>query len=71
MSEEEIIDVWNLFREYVDKKHIEHAAERYIDLLADYGVEDQVLVSVLGHDVNLDQAVNYYLDIDDNDEEDY
>ena len=35
MNEEQIQEVWTLFKEYLDKKHVETAAERYVDLLAD------------------------------------
>ena len=69
MTEEQIADIWNLFKEYLDKKNIELAAERYIDLLADYGVDDITLTSVLGTDKHLDVAINYYLDIDETDED--
>ena len=64
MDEEQIIDVWNLFKEYLDKKQIEVITEKYVDLLADYGVSDQTFLSLLGNDGLLDVAINYYLDID-------
>lgn len=64
MNDEEIADIWMLFKEYLDKKHIEMAAEKYIDLLADYGVDDNTLRELFGHDKHLDSAVNYYLDLD-------
>ena len=35
MNEEQIAEVWTLFKEYLDKKQVEIAAERYIDMLAD------------------------------------
>jgi hypothetical protein len=72
MDESQIVEIWTVFKEYIDKKNVETAAERYVDLLADYGVEDHVLTSVLGSDAALDVAIHYYLDID-NDEvdEDY
>ena len=31
MTEEEIVDIWNLFKEYIDKKQIEVVAEKYVD----------------------------------------
>ena len=65
MEEEQIVDIWNVFKEYLDKKHIEMAAERYVDLLADLGTDDHTLTSALGSDSTLDNAINYYLDIDD------
>jgi sulfur carrier protein ThiS len=64
MDESHIVDIWTLFKEYVDKKHIEMAAERYIDLLADYGIADDTLIASVGSDVILDHAISYYLDID-------
>ena len=64
-----------IVKEYLDKKHVEMAAERFIDLLADYGLSDQALTELLGNDYILDNAINYYLEVDDdtddyNDEED-
>ena len=64
MDEAAIVDTWTLFKEYIDKKTHEIAAERYVDLLADYGVADDVLTSALGSDAVLDGAINYFLDVD-------
>jgi hypothetical protein len=64
MNEEQIADVWNLFKEYLDKKQIEIVAEKFVDLLADYGVSDEVLKDCLGIDAGLDEAIEYYLDED-------
>ena len=72
MNEEHISDIWTMFKEYVDKKQIELVAEKYVDLLADYGVSDVTFKEVLGTDSNLDDAISYYLDldaVDDDDEE--
>jgi hypothetical protein len=70
LNETQIGDIWLLFSEYIDKKQIEMAAERFIDLLADYGVSDKVLQSATGVDGNLDQAIEYYLDDDYDDSDD-
>ena len=64
MDESQIVEVWTLFKEYIDKKNQELAAERFVDLLADYGVADDVLTNTLGSDAVLDGAINYFLDID-------
>ena len=64
MDESQIVDVWTLFKEYMDKKNLDVAAERFVDLLADYGVDDHTLAQVLGSDNTLDNAINYFLDID-------
>jgi hypothetical protein len=70
MNEEHISDIWTMFKEYLDKKQIEVVAEKFIDLLADYGVSDETLKDVLGHDAALDEAITYYLDLDSVDDED-
>jgi len=65
MDESHVVDFWILFKEYLDKKNVEIAAERFVDLLADYGVSDETLQESLGSCPILDQAITYYLDIDD------
>lgn len=75
LNESQIADIWIMFKEYLDKKQIGLVAEKYVDLLADYGVDDDVLEEVIGTDNDLDEAINYYLEIDndlydDDDEED-
>ena len=67
MNEDQISDIWTMFKEYLDKKHIEAAAEKFVDLLADYGVDDIVFKECLGIDGSLDEAITYYLDISDED----
>jgi hypothetical protein len=62
LNENQIADIWILFSEYIDKKTLEVAAERFVDLLADYGTSDKVLQSAIGVDSTLDQAIDYYLD---------
>ena len=64
MNEEKIVDIWTLFKEYVDKKQVEVVAEKFIDLMADYGVSDETLKESLGVDSSLDEAIYYYLDLD-------
>ena len=62
LNENQIADIWILFSEYIDKKTLEVAAERFVDLLADYGTSDKVLQGAIGVDSTLDQAIDYYLD---------
>jgi len=64
MDESQISDVWMTMKEFLDKKHIDLAAEKYVDLLADYGVADETFQECLGTDAYLDNAINYYLDIE-------
>ena len=67
MNEGNIADIWTLFKEYVDKKQVEIVAEKFVDLLADYGVSDETFNECLGIDSALDEAIYYYLDIDNED----
>jgi|TARA_B110000211_G_C13669684_1_gene373967 hypothetical protein len=73
MNEEHISDIWTMFKEYVDKKQMDLIAEKFVDLLADYGVSDETFKEVIGTDSNLDEAISYYLDLDniDDDEEEW
>ena len=64
MDEDQIVDVWNLFKNYLDKKQIDIVAEKFIDMLADYGVDDLTLKECLGTDKILDGAIQYYLEDD-------
>lgn len=64
MNEEQIVEIWSLFKEYLDKKQIDIIAEKYVDLLADYGISDEVFKDSLGTDSVLDEAIGYYLEID-------
>jgi len=64
MTEEQITDIWNILREYIDKKQLDLAAEKYVDVLADYGTSDETFKDLLGNDRYLDNAINYYLELD-------
>ena len=70
MTEEQIADIWMSFKEYLDKKHVEMAAERFVDLLADYGVSDETFNDCFGVDSHLDTAIRYYLEMDEVDDDD-
>jgi len=74
LNETQVGDIWLNFVEYLDKKQLETVAERYIDMLADFGVPDKVLQAATGVDDTLDQAIGYYLNEDEgyvDDDEDY
>ena len=71
LNETQIADVWILFSEFIDKKNHEAVAERYVDLLADFGTSDRVLEGATGVDGTLDSAIEYYLDEDSEEDDDY
>jgi len=70
LNETQIGDIWLNFVEYLDKKQLEVVAERYIDMLADFGVSDRTLQNATGVDTILDQAIGYYLNEDEDAEDD-
>jgi len=69
LNETQIGELWLLFADYIDKKQLDSVAERYVELLLDNGVSDRTLQSALGVEPVLDQAIEYYLDEEDDQEE--
>lgn len=71
ITESQIGDIWLLFSEYVDKKQIESAAERYVEMLSDFGVRERTLEHITGVDPVLEDAIGLFLenDIDEEEEE--
>ena len=65
LNEQQIGDIWVFFSEFIEKKQLETAAERYVDLLADFGTTDRVMQGAIGIDPVLDQAIEYYMDEED------
>jgi|LauGreDrversion4_2_1035121.scaffolds.fasta_scaffold379349_2 hypothetical protein len=70
LNEDHIIDIWTGLKEFFDKKQIETVASKYVDVLADNGVQEHVFKAAIGGDEDLDAAIEYYLDDWDGDSED-
>ena len=70
MNEALIVEMWDLLREYTDKKHVTVVAERFVDLLSDHGATEQNLTEALGHDDFLDDAIRVFLDLDEEEDDD-
>lgn len=66
-----VSEIWQCFKEYIDKKSMETVAERFVDLCADFGCSDEAFRDALGTDNDLDKAISYYLEDDDLEEEDW
>ena len=62
-----IADMWNTFKDSIDKKTIEATAERFVDTCADYGADDTHFRDAMGTCDILDAAITYYLDLDEED----
>jgi hypothetical protein len=61
MNEQLIIDIWDLFKEYVAPKNMEIAANHFVDFLVDQDVDTEVLESLQGMDSHLDEAIKSLL----------
>lgn len=70
MNDIQIADIWLLMKEFIDKKHQDIAAERYVELLSEIGVSDKILRNVVGHDDTLDDAIEYHLTEEESEEYD-
>jgi hypothetical protein len=57
MEEDLIIEVWDVFKEYISDKNKETAANHFVDLLIGKDVETSVLKSIMGYDPHLDDAI--------------
>jgi hypothetical protein len=64
----QLIETWQFFKEYIDKKQIDVVAEKYVEMCADYGVEDDTFKECMGNDQDLDRAIMYYLDIEEDED---
>ena len=71
MKDDLIADLWTLVVEHIPEKHRKDVAADYINTLLDYGIKESVLQSLLGVDAYLDDAINYAIDGEDVDDEDY
>ena len=70
MDEQQIADIWSVFKDNIDKKQMEICAERYVEVCADFGANDEAFRSSLGNCNYLDDAISYYLDMDAEDDYD-
>ena len=66
---DQLIETWQFFKEYIDKKQIEVVAEKYVEMCADYGVVDDTFKESMGNDQDLDKAIMYYLDIEEDEDQ--
>lgn len=61
MEEDLIIEVWDVFKEYISDKNKDIAANHFVDMLIGKDVEPSVLKSLIGYDSHLDDAINLAL----------
>ena len=61
MESSMIVDIWNTFKDSIEKKHI----ETIVDVCADFGTDDTAFRDAMGSCDFLDAAISYYLDMED------
>ena len=61
MDEQLIIEIWDLFKEYIPGKNMETAANHFVDFLVDKDVDTSVLEGLQGLDNSLDEAIKALL----------
>jgi hypothetical protein len=74
MEEDLIIEIWDVFKEYISDKNKDIAANHFVDFLLGRDVETSVLNALVGYDSALDEAIALVVDEDaeeDTDENDW
>lgn len=61
MEDDLIIEMWDLFKEYMTDKNKFVAADQYVEFLIGKDVEDSVMLGLKGYDVYLDQAIAMHI----------
>ena len=70
MDSEVLTDTWTVLKEYIKEK--QSAADHWIGLLIDEGVQDEVILDLAAVDKYLAKAVEYNgIDLDEDDEDGY
>ena len=68
MKEDLIADLWNVVIEHIPEKHRKDVAA---DFVLDYGIKESVIESLMGVDPYLDGAIEYAIDGEEYEEDDY
>ena len=57
MEEDLIIEIWDVFKEYISDKNKDTAANHFVDFLVGKDVDLDTLKSLVGFDASLDDAI--------------
>ena len=57
MEENDIIEVWDTFKEYIPEKNKDVAANQYVDFLLGKDFDASTLEGFIGYDAHLDDAI--------------
>lgn len=62
MNDEMFTEIWLMARGYMDKNHIDTAAEHYVGLIMEYVNDTDMLNDMRGADTSLDIAIETYIE---------
>ncbi len=71
MKEDLIADLWSVVVEHIPEKQRADVAADFVNTLLDYGIKDSVLESLQGIDPYLDDAIEYAIDGEEIEEDEY
>ena len=71
MKEDLIADLWNVVIEHIPEKNRKDVAADFVNTLLDYGIKESVMESLMGVDPYLDGAIEYAIDVEEYEEDDY
>ncbi len=71
MKEDLIADLWSVVVEHIPEKQRADVAADFVNTLLDYGIKDSVLESLQGIDPYLDDAIEYVIDGEEIEEDEY
>jgi hypothetical protein len=71
MKEDLIADIWTLVIEHIPEKHRKDLAADFVNTLLDYGIKESTLQGLIGVDSYLDDAIDYAIDGEEIEEDDY
>lgn len=57
MEEDQIIEIWDVFKEYISDKNKDTAANHFVDYLLGKDVDVSILQGLVGYDTHLDEAI--------------
>ena len=70
MEESQIIEIWDVFKDYIPEKNRQVAAAHYVDYLIGKDTENSTLEGLVGYDPNLDSAIEEVIEPEEEEDED-
>ena len=71
MDSNMLADIWNVLSDKIAEKDKADAAQEYINTLLDFDVPESTLESMIGIDTYLDTALEYVLDNESEEEDEW